>query len=114
MTKIVDEKKVEKTIEKLHAIFNKAKLTPREILIAYGNLGYHLGASMAGFTDKGPDIGTLKRFYYADPTVDVGLMLQGLMITTWEEDFERSPKLSKLAEQNSAEERKVNNVSRTP
>ena len=50
MSDPVDEQKVERTIQKLHAVFNKAKLNPREILLAYGNLGYHLGAALAGFT----------------------------------------------------------------
>lgn len=109
MSDTVDEKKVEKTIEKLHNVFNKANLNTQEIIIAYGNLGYHLGASLAGFTDKGPDMETLKKLYYADPTVDVGLMLQGLLITTWEKDFEKKPKLSAFADHNknlSSEKRK--------
>ena len=100
MKDTVNEVKVEKTIQKLHAIFNKAQLTPQEIILAYGNLGYHLGASLAGFQDAGPDVETLKKYYYADPTIDVGLMLQGLLITTWEKDFVKNPRLSKLAEHN--------------
>jgi hypothetical protein len=100
----VDEKKVEKVIQKLHAVFNKANLNPQEIIITYGNLGYHLGASLAGFQNTGPDIETLKKLYYADPTIDVGLMLQGLLITTWEQDFAKKPRLSKLAEHNKASE----------
>lgn len=102
MSDNVNEKKVEKTIEKLHSVFNKANLNPQEIIITYGNLGYHLGASLAGFEDKGPDLETLKKLYYADPTIDVGLMLQGLLITTWEKDFAAKPQLSKLAELNKA------------
>jgi hypothetical protein len=47
MSDKVDEEKVEKTIKKLHSVFNKANLSPQEIVIAYGNLGYHLGASLA-------------------------------------------------------------------
>ena len=117
------QKKVEKTIKKLHDTFNKAKLNPQEIIIAYGNLGYHLGASLAGFEDKGPDLETLKKFYYNDPTIDVGLMLQGLLITTWEQDFAQKPKLSNLAElyktsqadEKAADEKgKWNHVGRTP
>ena len=99
----VDLKKVEQTIKKLHTIFNKANLNIQEILLAYGNLGYHLGASLAGFTGEGPigpDTDTLKKLYYVDPTVDVGLMLQGILITQWEQDFTKKPKLSKLAETN--------------
>jgi hypothetical protein len=31
-------------------------------------------------------------------------MLQGLLITTWEQDFQREPRLSKLAEANGVKE----------
>jgi len=103
MSDSLDLQKVEQTIKKLHAVFNKANLNTQELLLAYGNLGYHLGASLAGFTDKGPDIDTLKKLYYADPTVDVGLMIQGLMITAWEQDFNQKPRLSKLVELNRKE-----------
>jgi hypothetical protein len=103
MSDTVDEGKVEKTIQKLHAVFNKANLNVQEILLVYGNLGYHLGASLAGFTNQGPNLEILKKLYYADPTVDVGLMIQGLMITTWEEDWTKKPRLSQLAELNRKE-----------
>ena len=99
MTDSIDDKKVEKALKKLHRIFNRHKLSVPEIVVAYGNLGYHLGAAMAGFSDgKGPDYNTLQREYFSDPTVDVGLMIQGLMITAWEETIQKKPKLSNLAE----------------
>lgn len=99
----VNEKKVEKVIEKLHKIINKSGLNVPEIVLTYGNLGYHLGASMAGFQYKGPDLETLKREYYLNPTVDVGLMIQGLMITGWEDGFKIKPELSRFAEINKKE-----------
>lgn len=96
--KDIDEKKVENTIEKLHKIFNKAQLTVPEIILAYGNLGYHLGAHIAGFENTGPDLETLKREYHLKPTIDVGLMIQGLIITSWEDDLQNNPEISDLAE----------------
>jgi hypothetical protein len=93
---IIDEKKIELVLDKVRKIINKAALTIPELLITYGNLGYNLGASMAGFTDKGPSIEDLKKSYYSNPSVDVGLMLQGLLITSWEKDFSQKPQLSNL------------------
>lgn len=61
-----------------------------EILIAYGNLGYTLGASIGGFGKKGPSINELKQLYYQYPNrLDLGLMLQGLTVTTWYGDWEK-------------------------
>lgn len=102
----VDDQKLDKVIQKLHKVINKADLNVTEIILAYGNLGYHLGASMAGFEDKGPDLETLKREYYLNPTIDVGLMLQGLMITGWENSFEQKPELSRFAKENKEKKEK--------
>lgn len=93
----IDEDKVTKVITKLHKVFNRANLTIPEILLAYGNLGYHLGASIAGFHEEGPDTETLEREYRLNPTVDVGLMLQGLLITSWEDNLLEKPEISSLA-----------------
>lgn len=78
-------------------IINKEKLNIPELLVMYGNLGYFIGASMAQCKDNGPTLEELKDMYYKDPTVDVGLMMQGLLMTSWEEDYIAHPKLSKLA-----------------
>lgn len=94
----LDLEKVENVLNKIIKCVNTGKLSIREIIILYGNLGYHFGASIAGFKDKGPGIEDLKKAYYSSPTVDIGLMLQGLMITGWEEDFIKSPKISNLVE----------------
>ena len=56
---------------------------------------------MAGFQGgNGPTIEQLKQEYYSNPTVDVGLMLQALLICDWELDFIKHPKLSRFKEQN--------------
>ena len=98
MSNEVDTDKIEKVITQLHKIINKANMSVSEILIAYGNLGYHLGAAMAGFKEQGPDLKTLQFHYYKDPTIDLALMLQGLTVTSWEEDFQKQPRFSKLGE----------------
>lgn len=94
----MNEKKVEEVLKKIKKILNKHKLTIPELILTYGNLGYNLGASIAGIKGKGPGLEEVKQAYYADgPTVDVGLMLQGQLITSWVEDFLKHPKLSKFA-----------------
>ena len=100
-TSMTNDKKVAKLLSKILKLINKQKLNPAELLVFYGNLGYHIGASMAGFKNKGPSLEVLKREYYQHgPTVDVGLMIQGLTITDWEKDYLKSPKLSRLAKLN--------------
>lgn len=84
-------------IEKIKKILNKNKLTIPELIVMYGNLGYHIGASIAGLETPGPTLEVLQKEYYTKPTVDVGLMLQGLLITDWVEDFLKHPQLSSLA-----------------
>jgi len=95
-----DDKKVAKLIAKIMRLINKKKLSVAEMIVLYGNLGYHMGASMAGFKGTGPTLEVLKHEYYQNPTVDTGLMIQGLMITDWEKDFHENPKLSRLADKN--------------
>jgi hypothetical protein len=65
-------------------VFKKYKPTIGEILIAYGNLGYALGASIGNYKKKGPSIEELEKLYYSEPhRLDVALMLQGMLVTTW-------------------------------
>ena len=90
-----DDKKVAETMAKALKVLDKAKLSIPEILVFYGNLGYHLGASIAGLKGTGPNLEEIKQEYYRNPSVDLGLMMQGLLITTWEEDFIQHPKLSR-------------------
>lgn len=75
--------------EDLVAVFQKHKPTVGEILIAYGNLGYTLGASIGHYDEKGPGLEELKKLYYSEPgRLDVALMLQGLTVTAWYEDWQ--------------------------
>lgn len=85
-----DPEKCALLYEELIKVFQKHKPTVGEILIAYGNLGYALGASIGGHEGSGPSVDKLKELYYSEPgKVDVALMLQGLLITSWYEDWEK-------------------------
>lgn len=101
MSDATDDKKVARTVESIMKILNKAKLNIPELIVLYGNMGYHIGASMAGLQSigQGPGIEELKREYYSKPSVDLGLMLQGLLITEWEKDYLTHPQLSKYKQQ---------------
>jgi hypothetical protein len=86
-----DPEKTEKLYEDLVKLFAERRPTVGEILIAYGNLGYALGASIGGFSGEGPGVDELKELYYSNPgRLDIALMLQGLLITTWYDDWERN------------------------
>ena len=71
-------------------IFQKHKPTVGEIIIAMGNLLYSLGASIEKYGEKGPSFEELKKLYYMNPgKVGLAMMMQGLTMTTWYEDWER-------------------------
>lgn len=85
-----DPVKCTKLYEELIKVFQNYKPTVGEILIAYGNLGYALGASIGGLENTGPDIEKLKELYYSNPgRLDLALMIQGLLVTTWYDDYEK-------------------------
>lgn len=97
-----DDNKVTAILAKIHKLLNKEHLTIPELLLLYGNLGYEIGASMAMIEGPGPSLQELQLEDKINPTVDVALMLTGLLITTYEEDFRVKPKLSKWAMENRA------------
>jgi hypothetical protein len=92
-----NDKKILEVMNATLKLLNKKKLNIPELLLFFGNLGYHIGASMAGLKANGPGIEELKREYYSNPTVDTGLMMQGLLINQWVDDYKKSPKLSNFA-----------------
>lgn len=100
MSEEQDDAKIIKVMEQIVKLLNKHSLSIPQLLVLYGNLGYHIGASMAGCTSPGPTIEELKKSYYSNPTVDVGLMLQGLIITDWEKDFLAKKQLSNISKNN--------------
>jgi hypothetical protein len=83
-----DPDKCSELLDKLLQAFQELGPTVGEIIVAYGNLGYSLGAAIEGHESNGPDIEELKKKYYADPTVGTALMLQGIEVTNWFQDHE--------------------------
>lgn len=83
-----DPEKVSEGHEKIVSVFQELGLTVGEIIVLYGNLGYTLGASIAGYEDKGPSPEELERMYYENNTdkkthLGVALMTQGMTTTSW-------------------------------
>lgn len=93
----MNQKKVRKALEALIKTFNSHNLTVREMIKVIGLFTYSVGAGIGGFSQPGPDHTLLEREYYSNPTVDVALMLQGLLIQTWVDDLLQKPVLSNLA-----------------
>jgi hypothetical protein len=92
-----DEARVIKVLAKVMKVINKHNMTITDLIVMYGNLGYHIGASIAGVDpNSGPTLTELEQAYYTNPTIDVSLMIQGLQTTEWEKDFVAKPKLSHL------------------
>jgi hypothetical protein len=91
-----DDNKVVDTINKVLKIINKEGLNVPELIAFYGNLGIHIGCGIAGIKEI-PTIEEIKREYFTKPTIDLALIQQGYLITSWEEDWIKSPQLSKFA-----------------
>jgi len=89
-----DEKKIAESIQKVLRILNKDKLNITELILFYARLGYSIGASMAGLKVDGPKLQELQQEYYKNPTVDVGMMMQGLLTETWIDSYKEKPALS--------------------
>ncbi len=88
-TSDVSVNKVQKTYDALVKIFQKNKLSVKEILIVLGNLTYTLGASIGEYKDKGPGINTLQELYLKKPTIDVAMMISGLQFQHWVLDLDK-------------------------
>lgn len=85
-----DPERCDKVYDELVKVFQKYKPTVGEIIIAVGNLCYSLGASIGGYKEKGPSVEEIQKLYYAEPgRIDVSLMAQGIIMTTWHEDWEK-------------------------
>jgi hypothetical protein len=93
----VREDKVANAVRDTLNLLNKHKLTARELIVFCGNVVHSVGASISGIKDGNtPGIEELKKLYYSKPTLDVALMLQGLLILTWEKDFSEVSSLASL------------------
>ena len=79
-----DPDKCSSLLEDLIKIFQTHKPTAGEIIVAYGNLGYTLGAAIEGCADKGPNIEELEKKHLANKcTLGEAMMLQGILTTSW-------------------------------
>jgi hypothetical protein len=83
----------EKAVKQLIQVINSYDFTISEIVYVFSQLGYAIGASIAGLTEETVDLPTLERQYYSNPTIDIALMLQSTLISTWIEDFKKHPVL---------------------
>ncbi len=95
-----DDKKITKAVNQVLKILERADFNIAELILFTGNMTYFIGASIAGYQDKGPNIEELKREYYSSPGgpgIDIALMLSGLTTTSWLEDWEQHHKLSSAA-----------------
>lgn len=84
-----DPEKVSDLHDKILEMLQDARPTVGELIILYGNLGYALGASIDGYTEKGPSPEELEKLYYSNPTIGVAMMLQGMTVSSWYEDWEK-------------------------
>ena len=84
-----DPKKCNDLYEALVGVFQQYQPTVGELLLAFGNCGYTLGASIEGYKDKGPSIDELKELYYKNPTLGNALMMQSVEICSWFETYNK-------------------------
>lgn len=83
-----DVEKCEKIYEELVKVFQENKPTINEIILALSNLTYTLGASIEGYKKKGPSFEDLQKLFYSNPTIGIAIMLQGLTMGTWFEQYQ--------------------------
>lgn len=102
-----DPDKCSEMYEELVEVFKKYHPTVGEILIAYGNLGYTLGASIGGYKDKGPGPEELQTLYYTmqqeplSKQISFALMGTGFQVLEWYDEW--AQKLLKQSQDNGEE-----------
>jgi hypothetical protein len=82
--------KADKLYKDLMAVFRKHKPIVKDILLAYSNLGYNLGASIGGYKDKGPSVQELELMYATNPNIAVSLMINAINMNMWVDDLEKT------------------------
>jgi hypothetical protein len=96
--KYIPTKTKKKILQELIDVLHEYGVTSRDkipdLLDLYGAFGYSLGASLSGVYDDPPSVEDLKRAYYLNPTVDLALMQQGMLIAGWAEDFIDKPEFN--------------------
>jgi len=95
--KTIDNEKAKEALDKLIEVMNTSDLTLQEQIHVLSNLIMATGASLAGFNGEMPSLEDLQHHDLLNPTIDVALMLQGLLMSQWAEDLKKKPVLSDLA-----------------
>lgn len=79
-----------KALDEVLEVLQKYNLTAQSLVILYGNLGYSLGASIDGYQGgEGPSYEELEKKYYSEPTIGTSMMLQGLLVTSWNRQLDQ-------------------------
>ncbi len=89
-----EQEKASEALDEILATLNKFSLRVEELVLLYSNLGYSIGASIDGIgaNDEKPSLESLQQKYYEKPSIGVALMLQGLLTSTWVDDFKQKDK----------------------
>ena len=95
--KTVDNPKAKAALDQLIEVMNNSDLNLQEQIHVLANLIMATGASLAGFSGEMPDMETLQHQDLLNPTIDVALMLQGMLMSRWADDLVTKPVLSDLA-----------------
>jgi hypothetical protein len=89
-----EQDKTSKALDDVLSVLKAAKLRTQDLILLYGNLGYSIGASIEGVTDSpGPSVDELQKTYFEKPSVGVALMLQGILTTSWHDDYLKQNKI---------------------
>lgn len=89
-----DNDKISACIRDLEQVLAKHSMSVGELVLAYGNLGYKLGANIRrqtmdkNFVSEPPDIELLNKLYYLGATIDIALMINALHVASWIEDLD--------------------------
>ena len=69
-------------------IFNRSGLSVHEAVAVLGQVMHSMGASLAGYKDKGPTFDQLQKLYYEQPNnFAVAIMINGLLMQSWMQDI---------------------------
>lgn len=89
-----EQDKASKALGDILEVLKAAKLRTQDLILLYGNLGYSIGASIEGLTGSpGPTADELQKTYYEKPTIGVAMMLQGILTTSWYDDYLKQNKI---------------------
>ena len=83
-----EPERADKAYQRLVKILQEEQPSVSELLVILSNLLYTVGAAVGDYKEVGPTLEELEKLYYSEPDrVDVALMLQGLMMSTWVESY---------------------------